>query len=227
MKKTLLLMLTVILALLLLLVGCGGESTDGGNNDGKTENGDGKEDGSVADDGLIFELNNDGTSYILVGCEKSKIKENVIIPDTYKGLPVTEIAGSSWYSILPSTITSVSLPKNLVKIGKNAFNECSKLQYISNMPNSVTCIESGAFQSCNSLKTIVLSTELTRIEEDTFYRCDSLESIVIPNNVTFIGENAFSRCGLQSLTLSSKLEEIDENAFSYCNNLDPHCNSLK
>jgi hypothetical protein len=52
------------------------------------------------------------------------------------------------------------------------------------MPSSVTEIGAGAFERCESLRTVDLSPSLTRIAENAFNGCYNLEGMVIPDGVT-------------------------------------------
>ena len=63
----------------------------------------------------------------------------------------------------------------------------------------VTSIGEGAFEDCESLKSIVIPNSVTSIGKRAFSYCSSLTSIVIPDGVTSIGEVAFEGC--KSLTI--------------------------
>lgn len=59
------------------------------------------------------------------------------------------------------------------------------------IPNSVTTIDSGAFQDCTSLKTVTIPNSVTIIDNDAFSGCINLTSLTIPNSVKTIGVGAF------------------------------------
>ena len=168
--------------------------------------------------GLKFRLNDEKSAYIFVGCDSENVKKDIVIPNTFEGLPVTEIRDSSWYSVVPKTINSISLQNCLERIGKYAFAGCESLTEIK-IPDSVVYIGKGAFRDCSSLKSVTLSSNIARIEEDTFDSCVSLESVLMPEGVTFIGDSAFHNCGIKSLILSKSLIEIEADAFAYCTQL--------
>ena len=75
---------------------------------------------------------------------------------------------------------------------------------------------SGSFKGCTGLKSIKLSSEITKISAQAFKGCSSLTSISIPDKCTNIGENVFDGCtSLQTIQFKkspSKLK-IGKNAF--------------
>ena len=77
--------------------------------------------GLKGSEGLAFTLNNDEESYSvsLGDCTDT----DVLIPSTYKGLPVTYIA--DWAFCGSSTMMSITIPNSIVSIGDQAFYDCS------------------------------------------------------------------------------------------------------
>ena len=126
--------------------------------------------------GLEYELSDDGTAYTVVGITDIEIT-NIVIPATYKGLPVTSI-GSGAFSGCRS-LTSVTIPDSVTSIGSWAFSGCSELTNIT-IPDSVTSIGSWAFEVCNRLTSITIPDSVTCIGEGAFEDCDSLTSITLP-----------------------------------------------
>ena len=89
------------------------------------------------------------------------------------------------------------------------------------LPKTVTSIEKNAFYKCDNFTSIALPDSLTNIGEYAFYYCRRLTEITIPSNVAIISENAFMAChGLKSLRISEGMTDIKKSAFSYCMNLE-------
>ena len=112
---------------------------------------------------------------------------DIVIPETYNGLPVTEIGGKAFYNISDARLSYIKS----VEIG-----------------DSVTTIGFSAFSGCRSLTEIVIPDSVTSIGFSAFYGCTSLTEIVIPDSVTSIGEGAFENCS--SLTIYCEAESQPE-----------------
>ncbi len=65
-----------------------------------------------------------------------------------------------------SQLSSVTLPKNMSRIGVSAFEGCASLKRIA-IPNSVTKIEEYAFLWCSSLKEVTISRSCA-VQDGTF-----------------------------------------------------------
>lgn len=92
-------------------------------------------------DYLIFSLLEDNTYGVALNTNyTNSVIENINIPSTYKGLPVTRIMSRGFEN---SKIKSVTLPNSLIIIGDFAFYDTS-LTYI-NIPENVTHIGYAAF----------------------------------------------------------------------------------
>ncbi len=108
----------------------------------------------------------DGSYAVAVG--KTIFLEEVVIPESYNGKPVTVIMDEGFKSAT-----------NLKKI---------------TIPNTVTTLGEYAFYGCSSLTSITIPNGVTSIGNYAFYGCTSLTSITIPSSVTTIGNRAFSDC---------------------------------
>lgn len=170
--------------------------------------------------GLSFTLNSEGTEYAVSGIGTCK-DTDLVIPATYKGLPVTSIANGAF--IGETSIKSVIIPDNVKVIEMNAFRECSYLETVD-IGNGVEIIGGevieAAFYQCTRLKNLKLGNSLKVIPSWGFAECTSLENVVIPDSVEYIGGGAFGGCtNLSSVVIGSGLKECGGNPFSGCDKL--------
>ena len=192
-------------------------------------------------DGIAYRVCSETTD----SCEitRRSYSGKIVIPSTvtYGGRTYTVSAiGESAFS--GGSITSVTIPETVTRIGMRAFVECSSLSSIT-LPRSLTNIGEFVFYGCSSLASIVIPEGVTSIREHAFQGCSSLSSITIPRNVKDIGYGAFWGCSsltsieipqnvttieygtfwgcsnLKSVTFPKGLSEIDNTAFYGCNNL--------
>lgn len=121
--------------------------------------------GMYASGPYLYVLGEDGGAVITGYTGK---EEDVLVPESLDGLPVTGI-------------------------GDKAF---SKLDFIRSirLPEGVRCIGDRAFTSCKALKGILLPPALEKVGPWAFVGCDSLESVAVPARVAEIGDGAFSAC---------------------------------
>lgn len=95
---------------------------------------------------------------------------------------------------------SVSLPKNLVYMGENAFSQCTILKKV-NFTGSCSYrlwtldkIPAGAFSDCWYLQDINLPSTVQSLGDKAFYNCRSFYSFTLSDNINYIGEKAFAGC---------------------------------
>lgn len=102
------------------------------------------------------------------------------------------------------SITSVTIPSTVEKIGMEAFCKCISLCSV-NMTKGLKDISYGAFYGCTSLSSVILPEGVEIINHEAFFRCDGITSITIPSTVKTIGTCVFWSSGLKSIT--SLIEE--------------------
>ena len=88
----------------------------------------------------------------------------------------------------------LSLPKELVVIGANAFGGCD---FSGNLvlPKSLETIGNGAFQNNQRLTGVIEFPEgISTISEGVFADCGNIEGLVIPSSVENIRSGAFGNC---------------------------------
>lgn len=154
-------------------------------------------------EGLYFVLYS--KEYYVVSIGKAR-DENIVIPTTLNGFPVTGIKMSGFKNC--SFIKSITMPESITVIGEEAFAGCSSLESII-LPKSITSISSYAFSSCESLKSINIPYGINVISEGAFAGCSSLTSIDIPEGVTDIKFAAFNNCSsLENINIPNSVTNI-------------------
>lgn len=69
----------------------------------------------------------------------------------------------------------------ITSIGQWAFNNCTGLIELNNLPNSLNIINSFAFAYCRNLTTITIPSSVSGIGGQIFMGCSSLNNITLPN----------------------------------------------
>ena len=137
--------------------------------------------------GLKYSLNTDEKGYTVVGigyCEDT----DLVIPATYRGLPVTAI-GSKAFEYNRS-FTSVSIPASVTTIGEYAFAHCGVTTVTFAANSKLTTVDRYAFFSSSSLQSIALPDGVTTIGVAAFNGCNNITSISIPDSITTIENRA-------------------------------------
>lgn len=129
---------------------------------------------------------------------------------------ITRIPNKAFYN---SKINGkIDLPMSVTSIGAYAFAKTACTDF--SLPDRVTEIGEGAFESCHNFRTLNLPRDLKKIGNRAFYDCLLSGELNIAYNVMEIGDYAFSGCtSLTKLSLTSSLQRIGANAFNGCKNL--------
>lgn len=100
------------------------------------------------------------------------------------------VVGGDYYLVLNSSYYYYTSND---EIGNLAFDYCKSLTSIT-LPIGITKIGLGAFRACSSLTSLTLPSGITEIGNLAFKDCSGLTSLTIPTRVTEIGELAFAGC---------------------------------
>lgn len=141
--------------------------------------------------GLEYTLSNDKTTYSCSGIGTATAVKQLVIPYTYKGLPVVSIGLTAFQN--NTVIESVSIPDSVTTIGIAAFEKCSNLRKV-NIGNGLLELGNRAFQECASLTEVILPEGLTTIGLNAFVKCTALERVYIPKSATTVGTTLFTNC---------------------------------
>ena len=116
-------------------------------------------------------------------------------------------------------IMSYIIPDNVTSIRDGAFDSCSCLSSFA-ISDSVISIGDFAFFNCSSLSSLVIPDSVTSIGDGALFNCSSLSSLVIPDSVVSIGDGAFRGCSsLSSLAIPNSVTSIGDSAFEGCSSL--------
>lgn len=180
-------------------------------------------------EGLEYSLKDDKSGYILTGlgtCTDSIIR----IPETYQGLPVTEI--SNGILAYNENLEGVIISKNIEDIGEYVLRCCPKATVISvDLDNQYyrsegNClIERATGRLIAGCMTSVIPTDgsITVIENDAFSGHTGLVSVYIPVSVTRIGINTFENCGFTAITYEGTMAQWEALEKGTFNNNCPSC----
>lgn len=114
----------------------------------------------------------------------------------------------------------IMLPDTVTVIGEGAFNSCWELEQV-NIPEGVTAIGAHAFGACRSLKELNIPGSVKIIGNNAFTSCQSITGVIVPEGVAEIGDYTFSGCyALKSVKLPSTIERIGLWAFHSCKSLE-------
>ena len=125
-----------------------------------------------------------------------------------------------------TSLSSVSLPDYITKIGDYAFERCSAMQSIM-FPDNLQTIGSGAFSACTSLTSVRLPNTVTTCGSGAFEGCTQLRSFTFSNRMTSISSKMFKGCSsLLSIELPASISNIGSEALANCNSLTTiHCSN--
>lgn len=188
------------------------------------------EEALASSDGLSYELYQNSVYHVTgIGtCTDT----DVVIPNTYKGLPVVQINANAFSGY--TAISSVTIGDNVVIISANAFRNCTSLAKVY-LPKSLTYVEDGAFYNCSFLENVYYDGELldwlninflgttanpTNNGTNLYINNELLENLVIPEDIVIVPEYSFINCNsLLSLVIGDSVKAINPYAFADCANL--------
>ena len=125
----------------------------------------------LSPDVFIFTLINSNSEYEISAANVNKLSGSIVIPDSYKDLPVSRVASKAFFNA--TNITSVFLPDSIKEIGDWAFRSCSDLEIIR-IPEGLEIIGDWAFRDCEKLLRIEIPASVTVVGEWAFHSCNSL-----------------------------------------------------
>ena len=116
-------------------------------------------------------------------------------------------------------LSAVSLPKNTVEIGANAFSNNRELISVI-MPSTVRRIDDYAFSGCEKVTQFSIPAKTEYIGAGAFADCKALTAFELPEAITEIPENCFSKASLTEMHIGPQVTKIGANAFENCHGLE-------
>ncbi len=120
------------------------------------------------------------------------------------------------------SLSSVTLPTTLKKIGKDAFNgsKLSDMSYL-HIPKSVAEIGEGAFSGVSVKEVVIANEGMTLLSASIFSDCEELTKVTIPNTIEEIGASAFSGdMKLSVMNIPDGVRKVGRYAFENCKKLE-------
>lgn len=178
-----------------------------------------------------FVLNANGRGYTLQG--RGNVSDrNLVIPETYRGLPVTSIINDAFG--MDKNIDSIVIPDSVALIGDGAFAGCVNMkkatvpalaiQYLPTSVQDVTItsgskIDAQAFKGFSALRSVKLCDSITEIGASAFEGCTALSSINLAS-VKEIKNDTFNGCkALASVSIPKSITTIGADAFKDCTSI--------
>lgn len=117
------------------------------------------------------------------------------VNDGVKSYAITSICDKAFLRC--NDITKVFIGKNVIKIGKSAFQYCSGMTSLSFVKDGqLTNIDEYAFMECSSLTSVDIPAGVQSIGENTFGYCYDLKSVSIPASLTNCNSLSFACSGI-------------------------------
>ena len=131
---------------------------------------------------------------------------------------IEEISASMFEN---STITGLTLPETLKKIGNEAFY-FSNIDFDLHFPNSLETVGNGAFKHAN-IKNVYFGSSLKKLNENAFNLTKFASGCTVhfssSASNTVIGESAFARSNIESINIPASIGSFEGNAFMNCTSL--------
>lgn len=167
-----------------------------------------------SEDGVLFETKSSGA--LTLFCMPVGKVGSYIIPEGVSEIPESAFAESS--------LSSVTVPSSVTKIGNDAFLNCRNLVSVlfaeSDSTSEELTIGKRAFSGCSALSNILLPSRLTEIELTKYY-VNSAGKIVTGTDYAFVGCTSLESVGVADGSATYKVVDgmiysADQKHLLYC-----------
>lgn len=163
------------------------------------------------DNGLLYTyLNNDEVTI----CGAAEGVTEVKIPFYINYRYVVDIRNRAFLDNAEITSVDFSNIAFLRRIGSFAFANCVNLDGEIVIPNTVSTMDTAAFQGCTSLDSVVFNASTGNVPNQCFSGCTELSSVILNDTITEIGYYAFSNCpNLTYIEIPTSVTSIAKSSF--------------
>ena len=171
---------------------------------------------TVEINGIYYNLISKGNVAEVVKNPQNGYKGNIVIPDVleYEGTIYNVTKIGDWAFSYCTELTSVSIPKSVISIGDNAFQDNYNLTSVHIKDLASWCMISFGKENKNDY----YSNPLIRAHH-LFLNGEEIKDLVIPDNVTSINNGAFCGGSFISVTFPNSVTSIGKEAFKNCTTL--------
>jgi len=146
-----------------------------------------------------------------------------IIPDSINGYPVTSISPYAFHPYGTGEPSSVVIPNSVTNIGEGAFDSCTadSSTALTNvvMSTNMTALPLGVF-GFSGLTSFNFPPGITDIGGSAFDNCYHLKNVIIPPGVQSIGAYAFNDCfSMTSVTIPDAVTNLGDWSYEGCFNM--------
>ena len=120
-------------------------------------------------------------------------------PKTCAVSGIKNVTDKNLHLDIPSSVEIEGNTYWVNEISEEGFWDNDYLEAVT-IPDTVTCIDRGAFQGCRFLKSVYIPDSVTFIDEIAFACCDRLKSVSIPGGDIELGDECFDECPLLTIT---------------------------
>lgn len=111
-----------------------------------------------------------------------------------------------------TSMTSITLPATLKKIGNYSFRNCDALTTIT-IPATVTSIGEYAFYSCDNFASVTIPAAVKTIAQRAFYGCTKLTSVSTNEGLQEVGDYAFYNTRFASFAIPTTVYVLGTGVF--------------
>lgn len=159
-------------------------------------------------DGLVFVTATVGGKAGMIVVEYEGSDKDVVIPNYVGSVPVIGIGEDAFTN---TSITSVSLSKNTIWLGQEAFYNCNKLTSVDFNGAKLTEIPYSAFYG-TAITSITLPESVTKLGDRAFYNSSLAE--INYENITYFGSYSLNTLCLPYVYLTKDVEYVGSYTFS-------------